>query len=78
MGGEWAGLQFVPLHYAVVVQLPCRRQHDGILLLGDLEEGGPREALGHVTHEARQQLVWRETAEGADGILHSLGGWRWG
>lgn len=43
----------VPLHDAVVVQLPRRRQHDGVLLLSDLEKGGSREALGHVTHEAR-------------------------
>lgn len=74
MGGEGAGLLSVPLHDAVVVQLLRRRDHDGVLLLGDLAEGGPREALGHVTHEARQQLVRREAAEGADGVLHSLGG----
>lgn len=41
----------LPLDDAVVIQFSCRRQHDGVLLLGDLPESRSGETLSHVTDD---------------------------
>src|SRR4029434_11028460 len=66
-----------PLDDAPVIKLSLWRGHDGVLGAGHLSQGRIGQLLGHMIHDAREELSRGESRQTPHCVTHSLEVQRW-